>query len=200
MPSATMNRPKKPSKPRRVPPPTEEQVHELADAMPQPMLRGFVLTAAYSGLRVSEVCALRGRDVIRDGDKVVLHVRHGKGDKERRSLLLPPAHDALPLLDPRGHVFVNGRGGEWKTEMIREHWGKVRRRLGLNHVWFHDLRKFHASQLINMGVSDTDMAIQLGHFDLYGRPNTELVRRVYAYLDHGRCLDRIVSVYREGSK
>ena len=45
------------------------------------------------GLRVSECCELRVKDV--DFDQGLLVVRHGKGDKDRATLLAEATHDAL---------------------------------------------------------------------------------------------------------
>jgi integrase len=200
---------------RRVAPPTAEQVAALADAMGP--LRAFTLTAAWSGLRlecevarllagdVSErrgvlgpasdppVSAMRSPAALAD-DVGLLHVRSGKGGKERHSVLFEPGLSAL-LEDgyATGHVFRNSRGNPWTRQAVNRHWQKARRRCGLEHVIFHDLRVFHATWLLDRGVSEMDVALQLGHTDRMGRPNTALVRERYGWPDPIAALERVAA-------
>lgn len=179
--------------PRRVAPPAREQVDALAAAMPE-RLRAFVLVAAWSGLRLSEVAALEARDVEFVDGVAVLRVRCGKGGKARRSVLLEAGALALAGLDEReGALFRNARGGRFNRKTVNKAWVKARAAAGLEQFVFHDLRKFHATYLLDAGASDLDVAIQLGHFDAQGRPDAELVRRVYGFPDHGAALARVAS-------
>lgn len=174
---------------RRVAPPTAEQVAALADAMGP--LRAFTLTAAWSGLRLEcEVARLEAADVV--GER--LHVRCGKGAKERWSVLFEPGRSAL-LEDgyATGHVFRNSRGYPWTRQAVNRHWQKARKRCGLEHVIFHDLRVFHATWLLDRGVSEMDVALQLGHTDRMGRPNTALVRERYGWPDPIAALERVAA-------
>lgn len=205
---------------RRVVPPTEEQVAALADAMPG-VLRAFTLTAAYSGLRLEvEVAALLADDVDRREripppgrlhmsahphatrqPTCLLHVRSGKGPrangglgKERWAVLFEPGRTALlESAHPYGHLFRNARGYPWTRKAVNKHWLRARAEVGLHHLVFHDLRKFHASFLLNRGVSDLDVAIQLGHTDRFGRPNTDLIQRVYGWPDPMLALQRVAA-------
>jgi integrase len=178
--------------PRRVPPPTEEQVHALADAMPRPPLRALVLCMAYSGLRISEACALHREDVSLDGE---LLVRKGKGRREGHvecCVVFEVGLDAvLQLGVDKGPLFLNFDGRPYNKDTANRHWAAARKRVGLPHVWLHDLRKFHATWLLDHGLSDLDVAIQLRHVDGYGRPNAELVRKVYGFADVSKALQRI---------
>lgn len=182
---------------RRERPPTLEQVNMLADAMPTVMLRGFTLCAAWSGLRLSEIAALEWRDV-HDGSTPTtarLHVRHGKGDKERVSVILKPGLDAMLECAPRGewvgHVFLNAEQRPFQKAYINRYWIRARKQTGLEHLWFHDLRKFCGTWLIDHGMSDLDVALQLGHTDSLGRPNAELVRTTYGFANVDKALARI---------
>jgi integrase len=182
-----------PYKPRRVPPPTEEQVMGMANRMPTEILRALVLTSAYSGLRVTETCNLNVGDLDADG---VLMVRKGKGRTQRQvdyCVCFEPALSAVRALGiPKGIQFPNADGGRYSKDAINKHWTRVRDELGYpKTLWFHDLRKFHATWLLARGLSDIDVAIQLRHVDGLGRPNPELVRKVYGWADIPRALQRI---------
>ena len=94
---------------------TEKEIQQMMTAtwkMPWagPMLRALVLTLAGTGLRNSEVCALR----IRDREVDQLHVRNGKGKKSRRVYLPRTAQDAIAVyhslrenLEPDDFMFLN---------------------------------------------------------------------------------------------
>jgi integrase len=124
-----------------------------------------------------------------------LHVRHGKGDRERTSVLLAPGVDWLPWSHKpeEGLLLPNDRGRRWSRQHWHQQWDKAKP-ADLRWVWMHDLRRFHATYLLNSGVSDLDVAVQLGHFDSLGRPNPEHVRRVYGFPSTREALDRIAGL------
>jgi len=168
----------------------------MADGMPTKILRALVLTAAYSGLRVTETCNLNVSDISADG---VVTVRNGKGRTTRQTdycVLFEPALSAVrELTVPKTIQFPNANGGRYDKDTVNKHWRRVRASLGYpTTFWFHDLRKFHATWLLNRGLSDIDVAIQLRHVDSLGRPDPDLVRRVYGFADIPLALQRIRSV------
>jgi site-specific recombinase XerD len=61
------------------------EVEKLLAAMSHPMLRAMAMVMYGAGLRVSEACALQVTDI--DSARGLLHVRHGKGNRERWALL-----------------------------------------------------------------------------------------------------------------
>lgn len=171
---------------RRIVPPSAQEVDALAARLGGDLGR-MVLVAAYSGLRLSEVAALEGRDVLRRGDMVLVKVRCGKGGKARTSVVLP---EGVAALEPRaGLLFRRREGGAWTRQTVNRRWVVARRDVGLPKVRFHDLRHFHATLLLDRGASCMDVAIQLGHTD-----NGELVRRTYGHPDSAPALERIASL------
>lgn len=188
--------------PRRVQPPSSVELEQIATAMGERVaeLAVYVRVAAWSGLRVSEVAALEWRDLIERDGMTMLHVRSGKGSKERHSVLLEPGIEALDELvstrHPRRLMFTTARGTAWSKRSVNYHWCELRKEglLPREEAVFHDLRKFHATYLLNAGAADIDVAVQLGHFDKYGRPNADLVRRIYGFVDNDRALCRIGAV------
>src|SRR5207248_103468 len=57
--------------------------------------RAILATLYATGVRVSELCHLQGTDI--DSRRMVIHVRQGKGKRDRMVMLSP---DLLPLLRP----------------------------------------------------------------------------------------------------
>lgn len=180
---------------RRELPPTEAQVDALADAMPTRILRAYVLVAAWSGLRLFEVAALQWPHVTVNGTTARLHVRYGKGEKERVSVLLATGLEAMEELRPRGaqvgFVFMNTEQRPFTRQVINRYWQVARREAGMPRVFFHDLRKFNATWLLDHGHTDLDVAVQLGHFDRQGRPDPEYVRERYGFPSTREALKRI---------
>lgn len=191
--------------------PSEEQVLALADAAPTEQFRAYVLTAAFSGLRLFEVAALTGDCVhpLPDGG-CRLEVMSGKGGYYGESALFQPGTKALldvlreapdPPVWPRpvweARVFSTPSGERWDRKSVSKVWVKMRDGLGLPFT-FHTLRHFHATWLLDMGVPDLDVSLQLRH-----RDHGELVRKVYGHPRARLALDRIeakVDAARGGSR
>lgn len=76
---------------------TRAEVAALLGAAPGPKARTLLMTAYASGLRVSELCALRGRDIESAQDRMCIRVVQGKGRRDRLSLLTPDLLEALRL-------------------------------------------------------------------------------------------------------
>lgn len=154
----------------------------------------MALTSAYSGLRLSEAANLRHSDVWRDERGTVwANVRCGKGGKPRKVVVFEPAAGILAnYVTELGDELLFSRvsGRPWTRKTVNRRWVAARERAGIADVRFHDLRKFHATWLVDRGASDLDVAIQLGHSD-----NGELVRKVYAPRpDKTAALERLVGL------
>jgi site-specific recombinase XerD len=63
------------------------EVARLLAAFPDPKMRTLLTTVYAAGLRVSEAVGLRVGDV--DSARMILHVREGKGRRDRHVMLLP---------------------------------------------------------------------------------------------------------------
>jgi site-specific recombinase XerD len=70
-----------------------EEILRLLEAISAPMYRAIALVMYGAGLRISEACALEVGDI--DGKRGLLHVRHGKGDRPRYTMLGERLYEAL---------------------------------------------------------------------------------------------------------
>jgi integrase/recombinase XerD len=166
---------------------SEAQVARLLDRATEPRLRTMMMVAYASGLRVSEVCKLRVGDI--DSARGVLHVRQGKGGKDRETVL-PPALLAelrrwwawarpgmgwlFPSVSPTGHVTPHTVQAGCRA--AADSAGLSRR------VTFHSLRHTFATHLLERGVELVVIQSLLGHADLrttsrYAQVRTDLLAK-----------------------
>lgn len=125
-----------------------------------------------SGLRISEMIALKPSDV--DLDAGLLSC-HGKGSKERRIPIGKSAARWLELYrnsrarkggahDPR--LFVNSLGAPLTRQSV---WASIKRyseRAGLENVSPHTLRHSFATHLLQRGADSRSVQSLLGHSDI----------------------------------
>jgi len=146
-----------------------------------------------SGLRLSEACQLRPADI--DSRRGVIHVRHGKGAKDRQTLLphllvmqlrdywrraRPDNGWLFPGRTPRGHV---------SSKTVWRAFAHAVRRIGLDKpATTHTLRHSFATHLLDAG---TDLAVVkslLGHTSvrttqIYTHTTIEHIARTVSPLD-----------------
>jgi integrase len=172
----------------RTPPTEAELLRIMGEAVPS--FREFVCVAAWTGLRLSELAAVRREDV-EQVPKLRIVVRRGKGGREGdRVCVFGPAVDVVrDLCDRRvGHLFWTRTGRLWNRHHVGVEWRSVRGEFAGS---FHTLRHMHATWLVDRGASYQDVATQLRHFDKHGRPNIELIARVYGHPSPDVALERL---------
>ena len=183
-------------------PPTQDEYRQLLAACMvlggyAEEFRALIQLTAWTGLRASEVMALK----VEDFDGRYLNVRKArkddgtyglpKGDKERRIALPLEARvqDRLVKWDGSDFAFHTPRGKPFKKGSLYYTWNKVRdasgtsmARLGdgLKQIRFHDLRHHAATQWLERGATHFDVSVLLGHDDggqlvmqRYGHPSKE---------------------------
>jgi integrase len=159
----------------------------------RPEMARAILVAATTGLRRAELCALRRdrdldleRGLLRVTASVVKLPCAPMGEiptKNRRTRLLALDELTAAMLraqlaeveeraalvrvdlvdDP--YVFTDSPDGSepWKPDTISQYFGRMRKRVGLDHLDFHDLRKFMETYGQEMGYSVTQVAMRAGH-------------------------------------
>jgi site-specific recombinase XerD len=123
-----------------------------------------------TGVRVSELCQLQGTDI--DSQRMVIHVRQGKGKRDRFVMLSP---DLLPLLrrywklyQLQSWLFPGYRVTEPITRMGVAHLCRQAGRTAklTKTIYPHLLRHSFATHLLEAGVDLRRIQLLLGHASL----------------------------------
>jgi integrase len=173
-------------------PPTPAELALLLDVAERrdPELATFLMVAAASGARRSELVALRWSDV--DADRRLISIGRGvvlgpngleekdtKTHQIRRVSVDAVTADALARhraaqvelsqlvgmpLGATGFVFTNDLGQtSWFPDSVSRRFRRLSRELGLNGIRLHDLRHYVATRLLTAGVDVRTVAGRLGH-------------------------------------
>ena len=122
-----------------------------------------------SGVRVSELCALDITDL--DFQRLSVHVRHGKGDKERVTYMTEVAAKHIrEYLNSRKEdstaLFCNKNHGRFTANGIRVLLKRIEKRSGVVNVHPHRFRRTFASGLAKRGMDIQEIKELLGHSKL----------------------------------
>lgn len=126
-----------------------------------------IIALAYgAGLRVSEVVALRVRDV--DFSAGFINVRHGKGDKDRVVVLPEKLREKLLgyVVGKSGsdYLFLSARGGKMNKRTLQKVFKRGLDRAGISKAaTFHSLRHSFATHLLEKGTDIRLIQEVLGH-------------------------------------
>lgn len=155
-------------KPRRLPAVlSRAEVVTLFAALPDNRLRLLVRAAYACGLRVSEVVHLRVADI--DSQRMVLHVRQGKGRKERlvplSPLLLQELRAYWRRYRPVDWLFPGQKAGQPVCiGSVQRVFHQIVRRLGWSKkASLHTLRHSYATHQLEAGVDVVTLQRLLGH-------------------------------------
>jgi site-specific recombinase XerD len=153
--------------------------------------RMAAMTMYGAGLRVSEACRLRPRDI--DARRMLIHVRLGKGRKDRLVTLSRYLLDSLRVYwrvhRPPDYFFPGKVCGHVSTEAVRAAVRGAARDAGLRkRVTPHLLRHCFATHLLETGTDIAVIQALLGHGHMqttrhYTKISTGLIARVRIPLD-----------------
>lgn len=149
---------------------TGAQVEQLAKACESDAAAGYVMLAAYTGLRRGHLLRLTHHDV--QGEFLRID-RSGK----TRTLQLVPLHPKVQRLAEALPLGI----ADWRLE---EEWRAARAACGLDHVRWHDLRHTCASWLAQAGVPLHTIGEFLGH-------SSPAMTKRYAHLQPGHLADAV---------
>jgi len=155
---------------------SQEEVARLIDAAEMPFHRILLMTLYATGARRAEVAHLKVGDI--DSQRMVVHIRGGKGRKDRDVMLSPALLDALRVYwrglrrKPTDWLFP---GNRWHTashpvttKVLWTACQKAAERAGLEHkhIHPHTLRHCFATHLLEAGADLRTIQMLLGHRDL----------------------------------
>jgi integrase/recombinase XerD len=150
---------------------SEQEVVQLLTAVKGVRNRMALTTAYASGVRVSELVALRAEDI--DSARMLIHVRQGKGNKERivplAQTLLAGLRDYWRLARPKGGWLFPGQRPDQPVSVhtIQKACLEARRAAGLKKpVTVHSLRHSFATHLLEAGTDIRTVQALLGHASL----------------------------------
>ena len=148
---------------------TEEIAH-LINCVKNIKHRMILMTAYSAGLRISEVSRLEPSDI--DSDRMQIRVKHGKGKKDRFTLLSPTVLDELRIyyraFRPKHYLFEGYTAGKAIHSRTIEHiFTKALKKSGImKAVSFHSLRHSFATHLLEAGTNLRLIQQLLGHTSL----------------------------------
>jgi integrase/recombinase XerD len=168
------------------------EVHALLEALETPRMRMFFTLVYATGLRLQEACALETRDIQKE--RGVVHVRRGKGGKERFVMLSPRLYTLLRTyyakVRPTPPWLFSGRGGKAIHPDVAAKAMVVARRVARieKHVSTHTLRHSFATHLLEQGTDLRVIQVLLGHSSLqtttvYTHVSSKFVAGVQSPLD-----------------
>ena len=173
-----------------------EEVERLLGALKSLKMQAIVLTAYGAGLRVSEVVHLEVTDI--DSQRMVIHVRHGKGNRDRYTMLPQRLLELLRAYfqqkRPPGPQLFPGRrpGTVLQRATVSKALKKAREvaKLG-KRVTPHSLRHAFATHLLEAGTDLRTLQVLLGHASItstarYAQVSPAMIRKTKSPADRLR--------------
>jgi len=162
---------------------TAQDVARLLRGLLDPKYRVFFTLLYATGLRLNEACQLRTDDI--DAEHGLVHVRRGKGGKERAVMLTPRLLNALRtywrfVRPPSPWLFASGRGTHLNAEVARLALKRAAVVAGLTKVTPRVLRHSFATHLLEAGTDLRVIQVLLGHESIrttarYTRVSLEMI-------------------------
>ena len=155
----------------------------------QPLRNRVILSVAYgAGMRISECCRLQVGDV--DSRRMLIHVRNGKGGRDRFVVLGPKLLQILreywAAVRPPGPALFPGKGGEGVVSrgVLNQALNEAVKRVGIQkRVTPHGLRHACATHLLETGTDLRSVQVFLGHRSIRSTTRyTQVTPRLYARL------------------
>jgi integrase/recombinase XerD len=143
-----------------------EDVARLLRGLLDAKYRVFFTLLYATGLRLNEACQLETDDI--DAERGLIHVRRGKGGKERAVMLAPRLLCTLRSYwrfarPPSPWLFASARGTHLNAEVARIALKRAAATVGLTKVTPRVLRHSFATHLLEAGTDLRVIQVLLGH-------------------------------------
>ena len=153
---------------------TQEEAVQLIDSASNLFHRAMLMTLYSTGMRRAELCHLKVENI--DSDRMLVHIRHGKGGRDRSVPLSPKLLETLReywrWMKRETYLFP-GTLNIWRVDQpmtAKVLWMACReaaQRAGINkRVYPHLLRHSFATHLLEQGADLPTVQALLGHADL----------------------------------
>jgi site-specific recombinase XerD len=170
---------------------SKEEVKQLLDAIPNLKHKCIVQTLYSSGVRRNELLCLKPQHI--DSKRMVIKVEHGKGGKDRLTLLSPKLLNNLRLYykkyKPKEFLFEGRRGGKYSGTSVRTIINRAVKKAGIaQHVTPHVLRHSFATHLLEANTDLRYIQSLLGHSststtEIYTHVATKNISQIISPLD-----------------
>lgn len=170
---------------------SREEVARFLKAVSDPKWRTAFITIYAAGLRVSEAASLTVKDI--DSARMVIHVRQGKGRKDRYVMLseqlLAILRDYWKHARPRSWLFPGQSGRRITMRQLQRVCRAAADIAGLDKtVTVHTLRHSFATHLLEQGVDIRVIQDLLGHRHItattrYARVALNTIRKIESPLE-----------------
>ncbi len=121
------------------------------------------------GLRLSELCSLRTIEI--DTDRMLIHIRNGKGQKDRQVMLSPLLKELtahyVEVYKPKDYLFEGSNTPMYSPRSVQQIVKQAAKRAGIDkQVTPHHLRHSFATHLLEGGTDLISIQKLLGHNSL----------------------------------
>lgn len=146
-----------------------QDVKRLFDHTPN-LKHNTMLRLCYGmGLRVSELVALKVKDI--DGANMQVHLRRAKGKKDRYvplpTSILEQLRAYFKEYRPKEHLFEGQYGGAYTARSAQAVFKQALNRAGINKdIGIHSLRHSYATHLLEAGTDIAFIQKLLGHANI----------------------------------
>lgn len=172
---------------------SQKEVSNIFQMVKNPKHKAILILTYAAGLRVSEVAGLTVRDI--DSERMLIHVRQGKGNKDRYTMLSQAAlkilRDYARMFKPETWLFPGDKGeSHISARTIQKVFENALDKSDVKKdVSVHTLRHSFATHLLENGTDLRYIQELLGHkssktTEIYTHVSTSDVRKIQSPFDH----------------